>query len=326
MKTITYAVVVYVLVALSWWTILLQRKNTEAFEATSALMKYQNSVSLGVADYDLNDYPPYNELAKKYRQQRVMIYGEAVVFIMMLLSGIWLINRAHQREINTGKRQQNFLLSITHELKTPLAGIGLIFDTIKRRQLPHDKIVSLMETGADEKLRLEKLINNLLVAARIDTAQTYSLEDLDINDLITEITDRYRGFRQNMTIHLDLAESLTAHADREAFVIVITNLVENAIKYRSPSRALKVSLKAYSEEGMVVVKVADNGIGVDPREHRQIFDKFYRVGSEETRTTKGTGLGLFIVKKTVERHGGTVSVEQGQPDGSVFVTTWPAMG
>jgi signal transduction histidine kinase len=326
MKTISYAVVVYVLVALSWWSVLLQRKNTEAFEAKAALMKYENSVSLGVADYDLNDYPPYHELSQKYQQQQVMIYGEAIVFILMLICGMWLINRAYQKEINTGKRQQNFLLSITHELKTPLAGIGLIFDTIKKRQLPHDKIISLMETGADEKLRLEKLINNLLVAARIDTAQSYNLEDLDINDLITEITDRYRGFRQNMTIHLDLAESLVAHADREAFVTVITNLVENAIKYRSTSRALRVSLKAYGEEGMVVLKVGDNGIGIDPKEHKQIFDKFYRVGSEETRTTKGTGLGLFIVKKTVERHGGTVSIEPGQPHGSVFVTRWPAMG
>lgn len=295
--------------------------------ANSSLMQYEQGLAFGIENYNLEQHPDYVELRREYKQQQVMIMGEALVFIIMLLTGISLISRSYKKELATGKRQQNFLLSITHELKTPLAGIGLIFDTVRKRStLPQEQVVALMETGADEKLRLEKLINNLLVAARIDTAENYNLEDLDVTDLLAEITDRYTGFRKDMLIRLDLAESLTAYADREAFVSVITNLIENAVKYRDPSRPLEIDLSAAQEEGMVVVRVQDNGIGIDSKEQKQIFDKFYRVGSEETRTTKGTGLGLFIVKKTVERHGGTVDIEAAQPYGSVFVTQWPAKG
>lgn len=322
MKALSFSVILYMLIALAWWSVLINKKNTEAFVAKCEIIAMQNEKIYGVKNYDISQEAEYLDLRRKYVQQQYMIFGEAAVFGIMLVVGIWLINRSFERELATGRRQQNFLLSITHELKTPLASIGLIFDTIRRRELPLMKLKELAATGADEKLRLEKLINNLLMAAKIDTAQEYHLEPIALSSIIEELAQKYRQVHVHTTIHIDIPSSLSVSVDREAFVSVITNLLENAIKYRDSSRQLHIRITARAVSEMVEIAVEDNGIGIDTKERKHIFDKFYRVGAEETRTTKGTGLGLFIVKKIVERHNGSIAVNEAQPHGSIFVTTW----
>jgi signal transduction histidine kinase len=314
------------LFAITWWSILLNKKNTEAFIAKSELIKLENEKTFGVSEYDLSQNESYQLLEKKFKKQQYMILGEGLVFASVIIIGIWLINRSFQRELDTSKRQQNFLLSITHELKSPLAGIGLVLDTLHKRQLDHEKVQSLCVAASSEKNRLQKLIDNLLMAAKIDSSYTYNMESLKIQPIVVAIIDTFQELHPNVHLTVDVDPHIYALIDKEAFISVVTNLLENAYKYRVKDRDLLIEIKTevLTPSKTVSLSVADNGIGIAKQETKKIFNKFYRVGSEQTRTTKGTGLGLYIVQKIMENHKGSITIQPNQPNGSIFVTTWKA--
>lgn len=312
------------LFALAWWSILLNRKNTEAFTARADMIQMEMQHTFGISNYEIENNPEYQELESKYKKQQYMILGEGIVFACILIFGVYLINRSFLRELDLSRRQQNFLLSITHELKSPLASIGLVFDTISKRQLEKSKLDSLAQTGKSEKDRLEGLINNLLMAAKIDSNYKYNLEAENIGEVLHAIITSYRNIYPEITIIEEFSSGLMANVDKETFITVLHNLLSNAIKYKSKERQLEILVSAREVDDFVVLDIADNGIGISADEAKHIFDKFYRVGSEYTRTTKGTGLGLYIVKRILRKHGGEASVAVRKPNGTVFTTKWPA--
>jgi signal transduction histidine kinase len=325
LRFLTYFIMGYMLLAFVWWSFLLFTKNRDAFQAKMELQQ-MGMAAEGVIKTPIDFYVSdrYQELMTAYRKQERMIMGETIFLSISLLAGIYVIYQGYQREVASSRQQRNFLLSITHELKSPLAGIRLALETIAKRgdQLPLDKRQMLSQRGIKEADRLNKLVEDLLLSARLESAYQFHQEPLDLQELVERIV--LQQSQQNPEadiIFLPEASIAQVNGDRQALTSVVINLIENALKY-SPQPAA-VTIRLTQVDKMICLEVADQGIGISAKDKKQVFEKFYRVGSEDTRKTKGTGLGLFIVKELIKAHHGTITVKDNQPQGTVFAITLP---
>ncbi len=324
LRFLTYVIMLYMLLAFAWWAALLFTKNRDAFLAKADLYKL-GMVAQGVVKSEEEFYNSkvYKDLAKAYRRQEWMILGEGLVFLITLSAGIWFINVSYHREIKSNEQRRNFLLSITHELKSPIASIQLVLETLMKRELPRDKELEFLQAAFEENERLQGLVENLLFSAKLENAYQPDFEELDISELVSSVLERLRVRHPNARLQLEEADKLPLIlADRAGLTSVLYNLIENAIKYGAEKPVVKVTLAPAGSDA-VQLSVIDNGPGIPAAERKAIFQKFYRIGSEETRRSKGTGLGLFIVDQVVKAHGGTIEVKDNQPAGTIFQITLP---
>jgi signal transduction histidine kinase len=317
MKWLSYTVIGYMLLALMWWSVLLYRKNQQLYETKIFLLQAKTGVGIS----NIYSLPEYEKIQKDYTKQTNMILGEALVFGLSLMIGLYLINRAFQKELAATKRQNNFLLSVTHELKSPLTSIKLGLETLKKRSLTGDMVQDITTSSLQETDRLQKLIDQLLFTAKVDTSsKLYNFQVTNVSRLVNDYIDKMQSNRPDLIIIKNITEGIHAKIDIPSIETAISNLVENAIKYANDK---SITLDLQKVDKALIFKVSDEGIGIPQHEKKHIFTKFYRIGSEETRKTKGTGLGLYICKKVITDHGGTVSVEDNVPKGSVFIITLP---
>lgn len=333
LRILSYVVIAYILLAFSWWSIYLFHTNKDAYEAKVDLVNFKEEfleVMANVGMVESTDLQPRMEefeerkeqIENKYVSRAWMILGESIVFMIILLFGIYLIDRGYRKEVAAEKQRRNFLLSITHELKSPLASIRLAFETFLRRRLEHTSIEKLSQNGLKEVHRLSYLVNDLLLSARLEDAFQPNLQEIDVsllaNDLVNELEEKYPKAK------FELVEKNTIpiiQADLSGMNSVLTNLLENAIKYSKDAPEIQMHLER--QNGHLNIAVADHGIGIPDKEKRHIFDKFYRVGSEDTRKTKGTGLGLYIVNQIVKAHNGSIQVKDNEPAGTVMEIKLP---
>lgn len=251
-------------------------------------------------------------------QKRIaMILGEGSVFLLILLIGIWQIRRSIKKDIALRKQQNNFLLSVTHELKTPIAANKLYLQTLKKREFDRDKTIHLIDKSLEENFRLEQLIDNILNASRLEN-KVFEVEkkEFDLSKLLRQIADRYNSIHEKNVVHYKGQESLRIKADPFIFETIINNLVENAIKYSGENPTITIQCSIIGNQ--VIVEVKDTGKGIDKAHRTAVFDKFYRIENEEVRTQKGTGLGLYIVKQLVNKIGGTIVCKPNNPQGTIF--------
>ncbi len=298
----------YMLAALCWWSTLLLKQNDVIFDLNKEAAYFSGQDKLDIA-------------SKKWMKQRKMIFGEGLVFGISLLLGIYLIYRSSRKEIETSKNQNNFLLSFSHELKSPLTSINLTLDTIKKRKLTEEMKTEVCNIALKESKRLEALINSILMVAKIDDF-TLSKEDLDIYTMTQDIIQvmHSTGEAKTNIIVATKTKDTTILADKQALQSIIINLIENAIKYGNNE---PINIDFFESKGSIEMKISDLGQGLSADSKLKIFDKFYRVGDESVRSSKGTGLGLFIVKKLIESHRGTIAVTDNKPKGTVFTITLP---
>lgn len=251
--------------------------------------------------------------------RRSMVFGEGFVFITLMAFGTYKLHQAINKEKRINTQQKNFLLSVTHELKSPLASIKLYLQTIHKRDLDKEQQKNFIGKSLLDIERLDDLVENMLLATKIENkSYSFPKEQINLSDLVEKIAAR-------LQIHVCSKEALITAiepniyltADKFALSSVITNLIENAVKYSANCVPVHIGL-TQKENGKVCFKVADLGIGIPDEEKPKIFNKFYRVGSEETRKTKGTGLGLFIVKQVLDNHQAQIKVKNNQPKGTVF--------
>ncbi|MGB1038889.1 MAG: sensor histidine kinase, partial [Bacteroidia bacterium] len=216
------------------------------------------------------------------------------------------------------KRQNNFLLSVTHEFKTPIAAIRLMLQTSKHPKVKEEKRSELIDNSIQNTYRLEELAENMLISMQIENNKyEYSLSDVNLSEMVSQVVSN-QGIKGEIDAKIE--EGLVVNGDSFILRMVVNNLIENAFKY-SDNKPIEVSLELRQE--IKILKVKDLGVGINKKDYKNIFKKFYRVQDEETRTTKGTGLGLFIVKQATERHNGKVSVSANKPNGSVFTVELP---
>ncbi len=249
-----------------------------------------------------------------------MILGEGSIFAFVFLIGALSLHKAINKERKLHDQKKNFLLSVTHELKSPLASIKLYLQTIQKRDLDKKQVVSFIDKCLLDIERLDDLVENMLLAAKIENqSYTFPKEQFNLSALVDSIVNRLQinkcDFNQQL-INAEIEPKIEITGDKFALSSVVTNLIENAVKYSKPCE--EVAVKLFRKDNSVFLQVADNGIGIADNEKSRIFDKFYRVGSEDTRNTKGTGLGLFIVKQVLDKHKATIQVRDNKPSGSLF--------
>lgn len=319
---IFYLLVVYIFASLLWWSYLLVQKNNELYteKVKSYSIEYLNKGY--TEDFFLNSQLK-SELDSKKQRQNFMILGEGLVFLILLITGTSKIHGSLQKEISLNRQQRNFLLSITHELKSPLAGIKLSLETIKKRALEREKQELLVNNAMNDVSRLNGLVNNLLMAAKIEN-ESIELANMkvDVSEVANQIVIQLKNtLGSKRTIQSNIKANQFINGDQMAVTSIIANLIENAIKYSFENDLIEVDVN--SNNGHVNVVVADQGVGVPNKEQKHIFEKFYRIGSEDTRKTKGTGLGLYIVKQLVQKHNGEIHYLKNNPKGSIFKVQFP---
>ncbi len=272
---------------------------------------------------DLKIKPSVTEkFEDKLHRRWVMFISESSFFVVMILLGIFQIYRSFKSEVDLNSQQKNFLLSITHELKSPLASIKLYLETILKRDLSKEQISDFATSSIKDIDRLNDLVENMLIATKIENqAYTYPKSEINLSEVLNEIIVRFEKLiPKTAKLETRIQSGVNLFGDVFTLKIVFLNLLENALKYSGKSAEIEVLLK--QKDSNIFIKITDDGVGIPEKEQSKVFDKFYRVGNEKTRTTKGTGLGLYIVKEVVERHSGKIQIEKNEPKGTIFNITF----
>lgn len=308
---IFYLLVFYVVLQFCWWAYLLVDLNREVYQYKTEIVELKHSDEATRA----NDHTLFQ---KKLHNRWIMIAGEGAVFISLLLFGINQTRKAFRKEFILAKQQRNFLLSVTHEFKSPLAAIKLSLQTIEKHELDKEKKKSVIQRSLNETERIHNLIENMLMAAQIEGHNIELPKDeFNLSELLTDtINDKADQYRLTHEITASIPENVYMKGDPLAIASLVINLIENAEKY-SPENS-KTHLELVERDKHIVIRVADNGQGIPDKEKEKIFEKFYRVGNEDVRKTKGTGLGLYIVKQVTALHNGKVFIKDNKPAGTIF--------
>lgn len=240
-----------------------------------------------------------------YLYRRVlMIAGEAAVFIIIITIGAIYVVRSFRKEIKLSQRQKNFTLSVTHELKTPIASSKLFLETLINRSLPEEKKKELLKKVLLDQERLQNLVENILMASHISEKNLeLIISELSLFDLVNSVQ---KDFPASHPVRNEIDPELKIKVDEFYFISVLQNLFENAQKY-SP-KGSEIIWNSHEHHGKVAFSIRDQGSGIPVNERKKVFDMFYRLDSEETRTSKGTGLGLYLVDNIIKLHKGEISV------------------
>jgi signal transduction histidine kinase len=265
------------------------------------------------------------DLSRRFARRQFLILG---ALSLLMGAGIVLMYRNVSRELALAKLKSDFVSNVSHELRTPLALIRLYAETLELGRISNrGKHQEYYEIIRKESERLTSLINNILDFSRIEAGKKeYSFRETDVADLVRSTLESYRFeieqngfyFEQKIDSNVPLLQ-----VDREAIARSLLNLVNNAVKYSANEKYLGVHL--YHRNGRVNLEVVDRGIGIPAKEQPKIFEKFYRVGDPLVHNTKGSGLGLSLVRHIVRAHGGEVRVESAPGRGSKFIITLPVL-
>ena len=245
---------------------------------------------------------------------------------LLIISGLVLTKHVVSKEMALARLKSDFVSNVSHELRTPLALIRLYAETLELGRITTpEKKQQYYRIIRKESERLTALINNILDFSRIEAGhKEYEFRNTDIAELVHNTLESYRyqieqqGFAFEESIDANLP---SVPVDREAIARALVNLVNNALKYSTEEKFLGVKL--YRENGVVKLEVADHGIGIARRDQSKIFEKFYRAGDPLVHNTKGSGLGLSLVRHITHAHGGEIAVESTPGKGSKFTLSLP---
>jgi signal transduction histidine kinase len=261
------------------------------------------------------------ELVPTHLNWPVLVSG--IALLALILAGLYVIFIYWQRQSRLNMEQKNFISQITHELKSPLASIQLHLETIRLRKPPPEKLERFLDTMLVDTERLNNLINNLLMAAKLEQrALRKHFPPVDLSAFVADFLEKFRKqLPENSRLTQELEPNITVAMDTEGMEMVLRNLLENAFLYSPASPDVRICLQ--QKGGNCLLTVSDNGRGIARKELKRIFQMFYRV-RQAGETIKGTGLGLYIVRSVIRRHSGKVSVTSGGSGlGSTFTITLP---
>jgi signal transduction histidine kinase len=302
----------YVIAALIFWEVSLQRQSGQIYR--QQMMILQNQV-------DSTRYPDvYQEnlinLRNKLASRTTQYISEGGTFLVVIFIGAMVVFTAINRRIMLSRQQNNFMLSVTHELKSPIAAMKLNLQTLEKYQLDEEKKKQLLDRCIKETNRLNDLCNNMLFASQLEGRQYKpAIETFDLSGMVEDTVEDYAE-RYPRSFNEDIDAGCKITGDKVMLQIALNNLLENAIKYTPEDKPITISLSVDSQNARV--QVADQGPGIPDNEKKNIFNKFYRVGNEESRKTKGTGIGLYLTHKIVLQHKGRITIKDNHPTGSVF--------
>jgi two-component system sensor histidine kinase SenX3 len=261
------------------------------------------------------------------REIALLVFG--IIFFLLIITGVVLNTTFLIREIRRNEQHDAFINAVTHELKTPLASIRLYLQTLKQRDIDEDKRQEFYDVMLADSDRLLQTVEQVLRAGQSgQRRRKINLRKIDVGELVRECVDLTR-VRYNLSPDaVSFAESSNGdrpqvRADADELRAAVSNLLDNAVKYSVKDIHVSVEVSAIDDR-KVAVRIQDRGIGIPAAQLKRIFNRFYRVPGRVMARIKGTGLGLFIVRSVVERHGGRVFAESGGPGhGSRFTIQLP---
>lgn len=310
-------VLAYTVLQLVWWGVLLHQQSKQ-------IAKYEQ-LEITHRVHELTQPAEFmTEMQRLHKEQQMRSFkyiGEGIIFLVLILAGAALVYRAVWKQMKLSQQQQNFMMAVTHELKSPIAVAKLNLETLRKHKLDEEKRMKLLDTTIRETNRLDQLCNNILLASQFEH-QKYQpfLEQLDFSGLLESGMEELQSRISSHPIKVDIAPYIWLNADKFMMQLMLNNLVENAVKYAPKGSDIDVRL--FIEDEKLKLTVSDEGEGIPVAERNKIFLKFYRIGNENTRKSKGSGLGLYLTQKIVEQHGGTITVRDNTPKGTCFEITW----
>lgn len=307
----------YIVAALVFWGLKLQKQSGRIYAQEVMTLKSQVDSARYPVIYNNQMAALDHELSMRTAQYS----GEGASFLIVILIGAFVVYTSFQRRIVLSRQQNNFMLSVTHELKSPIAAIKLTLQTLEKHQLNEDKRKQLLDVCIKESDRLNDLCNNMLFASQIEGRQyKASREPFDLSEMTADVVNSYI-YRYPGKIEMEVVPGCNITGDKVMLQMVMSNLLENAVKYAPGDIPVKVTLQV--NDHTATLQVADEGGGIPENEKKKIFNKFYRIGNEENRNAKGTGLGLYLADKIVRQHRGRITVKDNAPSGAVFEVSLP---
>ena len=316
--TLTYwLLLTYIVAAYVWWFISLERQNSQMRQFK--LAQLEASIDSSHSPELFNAYR--ENILTEHRRSQTKYAGEGVVFLALIFFGAGFIYRSVRRQFRLQQQQQNFMMAVTHELKTPIAVARINLETLQKHHLDPEKQQKLIRMTLEETTRLNSLTNNILIASQLEGGgYKFSFEELDFSDLVADCLQDFRNRFPDREFVEEIEREIDVKGDPLLLQILFNNLTENAIKY-SP-RGKPIVVKLYREGETVRLEVQDQGAGIPEMEKDRVFDKFYRIGNESTRKTQGTGLGLYLCSKIARDHNADISVTNNHPAGSIFAVSF----
>lgn len=297
----------YVVAALIWWFISLQMQNIKMTDLLINELKH--------------DEPGYVQTVQQILDEKdrktSQYIGEGVTFLALILLGAVFVYRATRRQLRLSMQQQNFMMAVTHELKTPIAVTRLNLETLQKRKLDEEKQTKLLRITLQEVNRLNSLCNNILLASQLDAGEyKINKNQVDISSLATRVAGEFCDRYPARTFYKVIHESLEVTGEELLLELLLSNLIENAVKYSPKDKPITIQLLQIGPEIHFIVK--DEGAGIPEAERSRIFEKFYRIGNEATRTAKGTGLGLYLCRMIAKDHNAEINITGNDNGGAIF--------
>ncbi len=316
---IYWMMLTYIVAALVWWFISLERQSDSLadFKYKQLNATVDSTSAPIVYSFELK------AIQLERRKKTAMHLSEGLFFLaLIVITGVFIF-RSVRRQIKWQIQQQNFMMAVTHELKTPIAITRLNLETLQKYQLDPEKQKKLINTALEETSRLNFLTNNILLSSQLEgDGYKNANEELDLShllkDCMADFQKRFpdRQFTQNIQDDIDVV------GDALLLQLLINNLLENAVKYSPKTGVITAVLQHTGAKKQLVI--IDEGPGIPDEEKLNIFEKFYRIGNENTRKAQGTGLGLYLCSKIAQYHNADISVTNHSANGSSFVVNFPA--
>lgn len=309
----------YIVAALIWWFISLEKQNTAMAQLQLQALheKFPNGF----------DEAPVQNAVKLLRDEEkrntAKYIGEGSTFLALILVGAVFVYRAVRRQIKLQQQQQNFMMAVTHELKTPIAVAKLNLETLQKHQLEVDRQRKMLQMTLSEINRLNGLTNNILVSSQLESGRyKKAREELDFSTLVSSCLQDYKSRFPDRIWIADIEPELDMAGDTLLLQILVNNLLENAEKYAPKDKPITCRLQRHKSR--IRLEVIDEGPGIAGAEKKKVFEKFYRIGNESTRRAKGTGLGLYLCQKIVSDHSGQIQLLDNRPSGCNFTVEFKA--
>ncbi len=301
----------YMIAAFIWWYVSLEKQNNEI-----AAIKFQsiqiNDPSLKAKTHAIQDF--------QLRKTKQFI-GEGLTILVLFLLGAIYVYRSLKKQLRYADQQQNFMMAVTHELKTPIAISHLNIETLLKRDLDSSQQLKLLEATLKETKRLDSLSTNILLTAQLDMGQYEANKQLvNVSELVRQNIKSFQERYPSRICNTMVEDAMEIQGEPLLIQLLINNLIDNANKYAPVTEPIYIHLQ--SHQNMIQLIVKDQGPGIAAMDKNKVFEKFYRVGAETTRTTKGSGLGLYLCKRIAEFHNATIQLTTNTPTGSIFTVTF----
>lgn len=306
--TITYwFLLLFIMAAWIWWFISLQNQNNQ--------MRIYKTMQLNKDDKAYEQQ--LNLINDEHKRKTAQYVSEGITFLFVTLVGAVFVYRAVRKQFLLGRQQQNFMMAVTHELKTPIAVVNLNLETLQKRKLDEERQQRLISSTLQEANRLNDLTTNILVTSQLESGNyTPGKENINLSELAEKCVSDFLSRYQNRIIKKNIEENIFINGERLLLQLLINNLLDNALKYSSKEKIIYTELS--NNQTKIYLKISDEGSGISDDEKKKVFEKFYRSGNEEIRKTKGTGLGLYLCKRIAENHRAKIKVTNNKPAGSIF--------